>query len=160
MPEPIEFQVVTNLQTALQGINKAAGYYFDVHAVEAVKLDPNSSVETLIAPDGPRPFIVIEVQPERWEYSPASQVKLTMPLIVHWVSESEPTDDASRLQTFFRGCADVEKAIAVDLSRGGVAADTRILKRTQETAVDGAQVWAMLELQVLLHRTYGQPAGI
>lgn len=156
MPEPIEYQIVTNLQDALQSIRVANGYHFDV-AATAVKLDPNQGVEDVIAPDGPRPFIVLEVTPESWQYFPAGQVRIAFPVTVHWVSESTPTDDASRLQTYLRGCADVERAIAVDPTRGNRAADTRIVKRTFETAVDGSQVWAMVEIEMAVHRTYGAP---
>jgi len=156
--DPIEFRIVQNLQTALLAIAVASGYHYDV-AAATVKLDPNQGVEALVAPDGPRPFLVIEVQPETWAYYPAGDVKLRMPLTVHWVSESTPTDDTSRMQTFFRGCADVEQAVAVDIGRGGLATDTRVVRRTFDTAVDGAQVWALVELEVLVHRTFGQPNG-
>ena len=158
MPEPIEFRIVQNLQAALQAIALGAGYHYDVHAV-AVKLDPNSAVEALTAPGGPRPLLLIEVKPGPWQYSPASQVKRVLPMTVHWVSESTPTDDVSRMQTFFRGCADVEQAITVDLSRGGLAADTRIIRQNFDTAVDGSQVWGQNEIEVHLHRTFGQPNG-
>jgi len=158
MPEPIEFRLVQDLQASLALIAIASGYHFDVGAT-AVKLDPNVAVEALIAPDGPRPFILIEVQPESWEYFPSGDIKLRMPMTVHWVSDSTPTDDASRMRTYFRGCADVEQAVAVEGSRGGLATDTRVTKRTFDTAVDGSQVWALIDLQILVHRTFGQPNG-
>ena len=161
MSEPIEYRIVRNLQAALQGLTRAGGYHYDVPAV-AVKLDPNHGVEELIGtPDapGPRPFIVLEIVPEKFEYFPTGDIKLRMPFVVHWVSDSIPTDDESRLLTFYRGCADVEQAIAVDGSRGGLAADTRVGKRTFDTAVDGAQVWAQIEIEILQHRTFGRPNG-
>lgn len=158
MSEPIEFRIVQNLQADLRAIGVADGYHIPITDV-AVKLDPNHAVDTINAPDGARPLVLIEVNPESWIYEPTSQVKLIMPITVHWVSESDPTDDESRMRTYFRGCADVEKAIAVDLSRGGLAVDTRIEKRTFDTAVDGSQVWARIELRIQLHRTYGQPNG-
>jgi len=158
MPEPIDYQIVLNLQAALQAISVASGYYYNV-AGAAVKLDPNQGVDALIAPDGPRPFVVLELLPERWEYFPANEVRIVHPVTIHWVSTSSPTTDESRLQTFLRGCADVEQAIAVDTTRGGLATDTRIARRTFDTALDGAQVWAMVETEILVHRTFGAPAG-
>src|SRR4026209_1229238 len=137
-PEPIEFQIIANLQAALQGMSVAAGYHYTV-AASAVKLDPNHEVEELIAPEGPRPFVLIEMLPESWRFEPASQLYLVMPLTVHWVSDSTPTIDKSRLETYYRGCADVETAIATDVGRGGLATDTRITNRTFNTAVDGSQ---------------------
>lgn len=156
MPQPNELQIVTNLQQALQGMAIASGYHFDVQAA-AVKLDPNCDVESLIAPEGPRPFLVLEVKPDAWEYFPAKRVKVTLPVTIHWVSDSIPTDDASRLTTFMCGLADVERAIAADVGRGGFAVDTKITKRSYSTALDGAQVWAIVDVEITTHRVYGQP---
>lgn len=159
MPEPNEYLALKNLQAALEGIHVDDGYHFTVAAL-AVKLDANHDIDNLILPTGPRPFVILEVLDDRWEYFPASEVRLVVPVRVHWVSESIPEDDNSRMQTFFRGCADVEKAIAVDVGRGGSCSDTRIMRRLFDTAVDGAQVWAILELELRLRRTYGTPNGI
>lgn len=156
--DPIEYRVLRDLQSALKLISLAGGYHYDVRSV-AVKLDPNHNVESLIAPDGPRPFVILEVTPERWQYFPASQVRMVVPVTIHWVSEGVPTEDESRMRTYFKGCADVEKAIAVDITRGGLVVDTRISKRTFDTAVDGAQVWAMIQTEMIVHRTFGSPNG-
>lgn len=156
MPEPIEFRILQNLQTALLAISVAGGYHYTV-AAGAVKLDPNQNVEALIASGGPRPFVVLQLQPETWEYDPANQARLVLPVTIHWISDSTPTDDTSRLQTYLRGCADVEQAIAVDITRGGYAFDTKIVKRELDLAVDGSQVWAMVDVEIALRRTYGAP---
>src|SRR6266542_3463204 len=126
--EPIEYQIVLDVQAALKNIAVANGYYFDVAALE-VKLDPNHDVESLIKPDGPRPFLIVEVRPdEQWEYTSKPNIAtFPLPLTIHWVSDTVPTVDESRLQTYFRGCADVEKAIAQDVTRGGRARDTLIV---------------------------------
>lgn len=155
--EPIEYQVLTNLQAALQGIRIGNGYHYDVRGT-AVKLDPNQDVESLIGgADAPRPFVLLEVLPERREYRPSLQIKITRPVTIHWVSESDPTRDSDRLQVFMRGCADVERAIVQDITRGGLAGDTRIEKTAFDAAVDGSQVWAQIDIEILMHRTYGQP---
>lgn len=158
MLEPIEYRILANLQAALQQITVGGGYHYDVLGT-AVKLDPNQDVEALIEPGGPRPFVVIELAPERWEYFPADQLRLALPMTIHWVHESSPEADESRTLTYLRGCADVEQALAIDPGRGGLATDTRITKRTFEGAVDGSQVWGMVDITITLHRTYGQPNG-
>lgn len=158
MPEPIEYRVVLSIQAALQAITIAGGYHYDVVSA-AVKLDPNVAVETLINPGGTRPLILIEVNPVEWEYQPAHRTKVRLPLTVHWVKDSTPTDDTSRMLAFFRGCADIEKAITVDITRGGLASDTRITRETFDTAVEGSRVWAQVEMTAHLHRTYGSPNG-
>lgn len=157
MPEPSEYLIVRNLQTALLAIAVASGYHFGVAAL-TVKLDPNHDVESLIAPDGPRPFVIIEVKPDTWEYTHANRIaRLVLPMTIHWVSDSDPTVDESRLQTYFQGCSDVERAIAKDISRGGLAIDTRILTRTYDTVVDGKQIWAQVHIEISTKRIYGQP---
>ena len=158
MSEPIEYLVIRNLQAALQAISVTGGYHYDVSDA-AVKLDPNVAVESLVHPSFTRPLILIEVVPERWAYQPASALKLFLPLTIHWVSDSTPTTDESRMQTFFRGCADVEQAIAEDVGRGGLASDTRIVKRLFDTAVEGSRVWAQIYIEIWLHRVYGSPNG-
>lgn len=158
MPEPIDYRILLNLQAALAAIAVAGGYHYTV-AATAVKLDPNHGVEELIAPDGPRPFIILELTHETWEYVRSNDARVTLRPTVHWVSDSTPANDESRLQTFLRGCADVEMAIAVDVARGALAVDTKIVKRTFETAVDGAQVWAMVDLEIPFYKVYGQPNG-
>jgi hypothetical protein len=155
MPEPIEYQVVRNLQAALAGIRVSDGYHFTVGAT-AVKLDPNVDVERLIAPDGPRPFVLIEITEDAWQYEPAEQVRLGFPITIHWVSESDPAFDESFDQTYFRGCADIERAIAKDPGRGGLASDTRITGRSYDT-LGTSQVWAIVKTRITLRRTYGQP---
>ena len=157
--DPIEYRILTHLRDTLAAITIGAGYHYDVLGT-AVKLDPNQDVEMLIAPDGPRPFIVLEVKPEAWAYPESfGGLRLVVPVTVHHVNASRPEKDESRLQTYLRGCADVEQAIAVDPSRGGLAVDTTITRRTFEGATDGSQVWALVDVTIVVRRQYGQPNG-
>jgi hypothetical protein len=156
MSDPIEYAVVRNLQAALQAIAVSAGFHYNVADI-AVKLDPNHKVEDFITPDGPRPFIILELKPEDWSYQPAGRVVLVVPVTIHWVCESTPEEDESRLRTYLCGCADVERAIAKDISRGGLVVDTRIVKRTCDESTEGTQVWAMIDVEIRLHRIYGAP---
>ncbi len=156
MPEPVDFLVVTNLQTALRAIAVASGYHYDVTSA-AVKLDPNQAVEDLVRPDGLRPFVLLEPKPATWDYGFDRQVTRWVPLTIHWVHDADPTDDTSRLKTFYRGCADVEKAVAADLTRGGYGKDTQIVEQVYDEGRDGSQVWARTEVRVLLERQFGSP---
>lgn len=146
-----------NMQAALKGISKASGYHHDV-AGFAVKLDPNHEVEEFIGENPSLPFFVLEPQPDSYQYFPASQVRILLPFIVHAVHESDTTEDDSLQQTYFRLCSDVERALVVDVRRGGNASLTSILQREIET-ISGKQVWAMLSGEVAVHRTYGEPDG-
>ena len=172
MAEPIEYRILLDLQAALRRISVQNGFFYDL-ADLAVKLDPNHGVEALIDPDGLRPFVVLEPKPELWDYgtsqetaqvelspgvfSAADQVFVTLPIMVHWIQQSNPTVDESKMQTFFRGCADVEQAIARNVSRDGLAIHTRVTRRTYDEIFDSAQVWAMIELDILIYRTLGAP---
>lgn len=159
MAEPVEYLIVRNLQAALAGIAVSEGFHFDVQAT-AVKLDPDTDVEALIAPEGPRPFVLIEAfaedAPEEWGFHPAGELQLTMPVTIHFVtSEVDQTRDEERLSVFLRSCADVERAIAADHGRGGHAVDTRIRKRRFRGVA--SEVWAVVDVDILVVRTYGQP---
>jgi hypothetical protein len=162
MPEPRSFLIVQNLQAALRAIAVSGGFHYDVASV-AVKLDPNQANDAIKADGAPRPLILIQVGPERRDYQPANDMRMVLPLTIHWVHESDGTDDSSRMQTFLRGCADVEQAIVgvngEGLSRGGLAIDTRIVQCINNDDIDGSEVWAQIEVEIPLFRQYGQPNG-
>lgn len=156
MSEPAAFVILKNLQSALLAISVETGYHFGLAAM-AVKLDPNCDIESLLAPDGPRPFVILQVKPDQRNYRPSMRMTQMLPLTVHWISDSVPTDDDSRMQTFFRGCADVEQAVALAFRLGRLGTKTTIVQQSFDTACDGSQVWAMSDLEVEIHRTYGAP---
>lgn len=147
-----------NLQEALLGISIDSGYHHDI-AEFAVKLDPNHEVETMIGGQPLRPFLILELLPDRFEYvEKPSRVRVLMPFTIHAVNESDPKLDDALLATYLRLVADVERAIAGDIERGGLATDTRILRRRMHD-LGGEQVWAMVEGEIREHREYGEPNG-
>jgi hypothetical protein len=152
--DAVEYLIIRDLQTTLRAIAVSAGYHFDVSSV-AVKLDPNQDVESIIAPNGARPLMIVEVNPEKFEYHPASQVVIVMKPRIHWINDSDPTVDESFVQTYFNGCADIERAVAKRPNRGGYATDTTIVGREYDTL--GAQVWAKVDLNIRVDRTFGAP---
>ena len=155
--EPLELRIAQNLQTALRSISVANGYHHDF-AELAVKLDPNQDVESLIGDEKLRPFLILELPPDAYEYFPAKQIRLLMPFVIHAINNTDPTEDDSKLTNYLRLCADVETAIAVDITRGALVTDTRILEREMHE-FDGQQVWAMVKGEIRVHRTYGEPNG-
>jgi len=170
MAEPQEFRVLQHLKASLGALTVAAGAFYDVDP-SAVLLDPDYDVAALTAAGAPRPFVIIETRDEEWIYHPSGEVRLTMPLSVHWVHEpADPTDAVigvpraltgdERLCVFMRGCADVERALTSDTSRGGNAVDTRITNRVWQPAPfqGGQAVWAELSVECIVYRSYGVPA--
>ena len=158
MPEPIEYLIVRDVQTALLAATVAGGYHYGI-AATAVKLDPNHKAEELVAPAGPRPYVLIEVLPDEWQYAPSNDATLATKLNVHWVHDTDPTADEDLLHRFYKGCADVERALTQDISRGGRAVDTRITSRACGRETDSAQVWATVAVEIHQVRTCGAPNG-
>ena len=158
MTEAREYLIVRNLQRALLAITVASGYHYGLTQA-AVKIDPNTDLDQLLGDSALRPFAVVQVLPETWVVSGSrpSSADLTLPMSIHWVSQTTEATDEARLLTFYRGCADIERAIVSDRQRGGLAQDTIITGRTLERIDDGAQVWARIDIQIRTHRTYGVP---
>ncbi len=155
--DPIAFRIMQNLQSALKNISVAGGYHHDI-AVLAVKLDPNHDVESLVGDESLRPFIILEYKSHSFEYQPASQIITKIPVSIHAVDDSDTSDDDSWMRTYLRLCADVEQAIAVDTTRGDLAADTRILDIAVHR-IAGSEVWAETACEIRVYRTFGEPNG-
>jgi hypothetical protein len=157
MPEPIDYQALLNLQTALRGMATASGYHHTI-ASAAVKFDIDHDVESLVEPDGPRPFVIIEKLSEEWAMvEMPNGVKIQNPIRIHWVDKFTPAADTSKLQKYLRGCADVERAIAPDPGRGGFATNTTIVNRSWNTEANALMVWAHIDISMPIRRTFGQP---
>lgn len=155
--EPLALRIVQNIQAAVRGIRVSQGYHHTVGAV-AVKLDPNHNVEALIGDEQLRPFFIIEMLPETFEYVPAGGVWVTMSGIVHGVHTSDVESDDDWMTTYYRLCADIERALTQDLTRGGLVPDTRI-ESTAFRARGGAEVWAQVPIVIRLRRQFGSPNG-
>jgi hypothetical protein len=157
LPEPQEYQMLLDLQTALLAIAVSSGSFYDVPA-GAVKLDANANIEALIGDTPLRPYIVIDVKPETRTYdSMPKLVQVVRPLTIYWVQKPADANDTTKLQTFFRGCSDVERAIAKDISRGGLAIDTKIIDSTPDVSTDSSEVIAVIHTELRHRRTYGAP---
>ena len=78
---------------------------------------------------------------------------------IHAVHDTDPTVDDSMLQTYFRLCADIEKAILIDEFRGTLASSTRIVNCVMHELEGGQRVWAEVTCEIREHRTYGAPNG-
>lgn len=157
MPEPIGFRIVQNLQAALRNISIANGYHHDVASV-AIKLDPDQDAQDLVGAAAVRPFILLEPLVDEFSYQPAMRTRVEMPVTIHAVHDSDVAVDDSWMQTYFRLAADVEQAIAGDITRGGLAVDTRILE-CDRSDLGGGLVWVMVRTRIVVIRGYGAPNG-
>jgi hypothetical protein len=162
--DPIDYRIWRHVQTALQAIRQANGYHHDVEADFALKLDPDVDVESLIAPGGPRPFGLIELGEETWVFDEkggnAGIVMIASPFTIHFVGESDPTTDESRLLEHFKACADVEQATAAETTRtnlGTLGAWLTIARRRMSGA--GVVVWSSIDGVVRRRHEFGRPNG-
>jgi hypothetical protein len=162
--EPHDYRLLANLKAALQAIAVSAGFYYNVDNA-AVKLDAEQGVEEMIAPGGPRPCIFIRLREEQWEYFASGEVRYKVPVTIFWqhtpapladavLGEPSPTQDEDRMRIYYRGVADIEKAIGADSGRNGLSVDTRITDR-QWLDVDTQDVWAAVDVELQVYRQYG-----
>lgn len=156
--EPVDYQIVQAVQTALQAIDDSDGVSYVKMPVGAVRLDPDVDVDTLLLPDGPRPFALIEVLADRRVYRKYNDVKITLPLRVHWVDDVDQTDDSSRIRTFLRAVADVERAVRSSQAGalGALAIESLVTDR-ELVPMDGGRMWAVVSLEIEYERPHGQP---
>lgn len=156
---PIAYAIVKDVQTALRAMSVAGGYYYGV-ASDAVKLDPETDVEDMTAPNGPRPCVLIETGAldHNFTNSRSGEANVTLPLTIHWFHDADRTSDDALLQTFFRGCADVEKALTQDITRGGRAVDTRITSCDLVPVSNSGICWAAIKVDIHGWRAYGAPS--
>lgn len=157
MAEAIEYQILLDVQATLQGISVAGGYHHDV-AEDAVSMDPQDHMEILRPTLGLSPFFVIEVSPNRTiDYFQADQIREIIPIDITCATETEQTNKLDKLRAFERLCMDVEKALAVDVTRGGLVGHHQIENKQMGIMVGSERVIAIIETTVRLHRTYGEP---
>lgn len=158
--EPIDLRILQALRTQLQGIKHSAGFYYTVPA-SAVRFDPDVTIEDLMAVDGPRPFMVIELTDDPHEvYQAPDELKVTLKVRIYWIHTVSQSDE-SRLQVYLRGCADIERAIGVlDRSLGGDATDVVIVDRNLGLAPITSEVCATVDVQIVFYRTFGNPLGV
>ena len=159
MPDPIEYDIVLNVQTALRAISVAGGYFHDV-ATEAVSIDPADHIEVLTGALLHSPFLIVEIPPaRRMRYMPASQLLEIVSIDITAAADAAQIDGTSRVLTFQKLAADVEKALTVDITRGQRVSDTRIVDKQMGMMVGAQRVIAIVQTEVRLHRQYGKPNG-
>ena len=159
MPEPIEYDIVLDYQSTLKTISVAGGYFHDVDPA-AVSIDPADHIEILTGTLVLSPFFIIEISPARRQrYLPMKQLLEVVPIDITAAADAVQLVPTSRVQTFERLAADVEKALAVDIERGGRVSDTRIVDKQMGMMVGAQRVIAIIQTEVRLHREYGKPNG-
>lgn len=153
---PVVLAALLNLQTALQGIATSAGCFYDVKA-SSVVLDP---VALDSVPTTETPFLVLDGETGQNDYTTSRPVAIKNDFTVTlYVRIDAAGDDSSRLRTAaWKFYADVERRVALDPQRGGVAMFTYVQWPTFHLGLASqGQVILEIPIRILLQRTYGQP---
>ena len=146
-----------NLQAALQAISRASGYHNDVKAT-SVRRDP---VYLLTVPPTELPFFVLgETDPLQRVFTPALGVEDHILVKLYARVDSPGLDTSQKDDAFENLLADIERALTVDITRGGNASDTRL--HPAEAAAMGAANQPIVILSQAIEirgalRIYGQP---
>lgn len=163
MSVPVILAIVTSIQTALQGITTAGGYFYDIQP-SSVVLDARA-LNTIPATE--IPFLVVghRVEPMHREYGRSGRGGGRFGAIEdRWRITIEARVDANGLDTFKKMTAlaeleaDIEKALVVDPRRGGLALFTYPMPANRFTGLAN-QNMCFLEFpaEVLLARNLGEP---
>lgn len=165
MTEPHEYLIFERLAANLAAIDPSRGYYATVEDV-AVRLDPDEAVSET---EDVYPLVVLETMPgEKWEWEPAQQAICTFAAKISWLDKVAPSDTTppetlpkgARLLRYWRACTDIAKALADDVTLGGLAIDVRIVNRHwPRERYDGAVTVAEVEIQIRTRRDFLTPGA-
>lgn len=153
---PRELALLQDLQAALRAIQTADGYGWDV-TPSSVVLD----ADNIFDKSGSQlPFFIVEGSDEgEREFLPAGDLGDEFVAVITARVDAKGLDPDRRNTIGWHLHADIEKALTLDIERGGLAADTRLRKPQIFTSVSGDQPVIVVEKAVMkLFRDYGDPA--
>jgi len=115
MSDSVREDVIQNLVTTLQGVTKTAGYNITINRVERIKMVGLDIREF--------PTVLVIPADEVKEQSPSDKYTCRLAVTLEcWIQEYG--DVSAQVNILL---ADIEKALMVDHTRGGVAVDTKLL---------------------------------
>jgi hypothetical protein len=150
-------RIIEAIQDALQAIDNSGAYHYPVNSPTQVSIDPTDNVLTVNGAD--LPFYVVEPTPDGSRtFYPAMQLVSEFELNIHARKDSEDGDPSSRVTTWENLAHDIEKALAVDVTLGGLVYDVRVGEPRPFVGVGSNIVVVVNPVTVRLHRTYGEPS--
>lgn len=150
---PRRLAALTHLRDALAAINGAPDFFF---RAGLVSIDP---VPDALLPTAAQP--VIMVQPTNRgviEYHPAFRLEHKFEVEISAYLDVPGIDPDRKVTALEQLWSDIERAVTIDVTRGGVAVDTR-LDEPQFFVAAGPDEGALLtaSAEIKFHRIYGQP---
>lgn len=148
-------QVIDAIVAALRAIS-GAEYHYPLQSAKQVSDDPTTQLLTVNAYDLPK--YVVETTPEGTrDFYPGSHMVEFMNLNVQGrydVKDGDPTARATALENMAH---DIEKALTVDVTLGGLVYDTRVMVPRGFVGLGSEIVILVQPVTVRIHRTYGEP---
>lgn len=153
-----EERIVLNVQSALQSIGPANGDTLTVDAA-AVSVNPDDfTPDLIIGALQYNPAILVLVDNGRQIlHSGGMQQREDVPLSIIAAADVDPQDPTAKLTMIQTLHADLERALTRDVTRGGLATDTRIDDKQADAPTGSPRVLAIQTVLVRVHRTYGDP---
>lgn len=157
MTETLTYRALLNLQTAIRSIGSRAEDFYKVEA-KSVSLDPMDIVSIQTGRAKASPFFVIELAPSnRPSYGKSDQILEIIPVNIVGYVNAAAGDPLSRLMSYERLCADVERAIHADVKLGGLVGDVRIGPKQMQAVMGSQRVTAIIQIDLRTYRFYGSP---
>jgi hypothetical protein len=145
--------ILENIKTTLQDITIAHEYNNTIASVQRYKSNGNPLLEV--------PCIIISAAPENKDPSPSPfyTCKLTV-FIDIWTRQAE-TDPNSTDTILNSLLGDVEKALMMDITRGGYAIDTNFINNVPFDTVEGsAHIGITISIEIIYQHLISDPSAI
>jgi hypothetical protein len=155
--DPQRQRVIEALATALRTNIAGGDYHFPLADSRQVSVDPTTNLLTWSG--YALPMHVIEPTPDAVrEFYPAMQIRDEFDLnVTSRMDIADVADPAARMQTWERLHSDIERALAVDITLGGLVYDVRVLPPRPFVGIGSAIVIVASPVKVSYHRAYGEP---
>lgn len=157
MADSLRLQVLKALKAALEQINgPVGGFVYNVTHESMVTLDPTVNLMTVNNVD--LPMFVVEPTPDgNRDFHPAMQVRDVFRVNVHARADADEANPMARAQVWEDLAADVERALAANVTLDSLVYDCRCLQPAPFVGVGSPVVIVVIPLEIRFHRTYGAP---
>jgi hypothetical protein len=147
----IRENVLSNLQTTLEAIKKTGGYNNDIASVQRW----SQRAQTFAS----MPTIIINAGPEEKKPEPNPLATCTFNVYIDiWTNHLE-TDIRSSDEILNSLLGDTEKALMADITRGGNAIDTNILRNYPFQSIEGQpSIGISIEIEIIYQHQQTDPA--
>ena len=147
--------ILLALQTALRAI-LGASYHYPVTDPDNVSLDVTMNLMTVSGADVP--LYMIEPTPEGdKDFHPGMHMVERFRINIFARYDAAHADAGARAQVWEDLAADIERALTVDVTLGGLVYDTRVLVPQPFVGTGSPIVILVQPIEVRVHREYGVP---